>query len=817
MQQAAGLTINVLGPIFSQHKLVLPAPGPLLSADGAVSLIKSARATAAILPPSTLEDISKRPDLLKTLTGMNYILAAGGGLTKSAGDVIINETRLLNILGTTEFGAFSQIEVDQEDWAYMHFSPLTGVEFRPYSDDEYEMIVVRDEQLQRYQSCFELFPHLQELSSHDLFSKHPNKPDLWRYCGRSDDVIVFLNGEKTNPVSMEGLISNRPEVRSALVLGQGRSEAGLLVEPSQSSQLSIDERAALIEKLWPTIQEANKQCPAHARVMKSRILFTTPEKPMSRAGKGTVQRKATLASYSAEIDALYSDADNMRDREAFVKLDINNLEQSVLQIITSTSSIAELRAEDDLFSRGMDSLQVIQTVRLLKLGLEYTGVSADGLAPSTVYTHPTVAKLTAAVKLLTQESRITKKADEEARVERMRSMLEKYSPPPNTKEAWTGRRKNSPQVLMLTGTTGALGSYLLEALAAIEWISKIYCLNRSVNSEQQQAQASGSRGLTAKWNSQRVTFLTGDLSKKDLGLGHQLYAEITKKVDLIIHNAWRVDFNLSLESYEPVHVQGIRNLIDLSVKSAGQIGIFFVSSVGAVMNWPAHKEGPVPEEVISDFRVPEAMGYAESKHVSERLLDLANVKCSVPVSICRVGQIAGPVLGPKGMWNKWEWLPSLITSSQHLGIIPESLGNMQNIDWIPIDILSTIITELALRPVAETGPSSCTYHTINPCLTTWDTLLPYVQAEMSMEVKVVPMATWTKRLRASAATSAAKEDIEVNPALKLMDFYEGLLSTEKAPAILETGKTEKMSPTLRALGPVRGEWMIKWMRQWKES
>ena len=183
----------------------------------------------ALLPPSTLDEIGRRPDLLETIADLTYVMAAGGVVTRTAGDAITSMTKMLNILGTTEFGAFSQKEVDQEDWAYINFSPFAGIEFRHHSGDEYELVVVRDAKLQQYQTCFEIFPDLQELSSHDLFSKHPIKSDLWLYRGRSDDIIGFLNGEKTNPTSMEGLISSRPEVTSALVLGQGRFEAALLI------------------------------------------------------------------------------------------------------------------------------------------------------------------------------------------------------------------------------------------------------------------------------------------------------------------------------------------------------------------------------------------------------------------------------------------------------------------------------------------------------------------------------------------------------------------------------------------------------------
>ena len=812
------MTTNILAPIFCRHKLVLLAPGSLLNADSVLSLAKSACATAAILPPSIVDEISKQSDISQTLAQMNYILVGGGSITDAAGDIVSKHTKILNILGATELGTFSQIEVGREDWAYMHFSPLTGAVFRPYSDDEYELVIVRKAELQRYQSCFELFPDLQEFSSHDLFRKHPHQAGLWRYCGRSDDIIVFLNGEKTNPVSMEDLISSHPECRSALVLGQGRFEAGLLIEPINSVSLSKTEKAELIEKVWPTLQQANEQCPRHARVAKSRILFTTPEKPMSRAGKGTVQRRATIANYSAEIDALYTDADYTRHDHDLVQIDQKNVYGSIMEIISSTTSIVGLARDDDLFSRGMDSVQVIQTVRLLKLALEKVGMNADGIGPSTIYTNPTAANLTAAVELLLHDSGRIKERHEEARIEKMRSMLANYSPARLTEKAETEGPRKTPSVVMITGTTGALGSYVLDTLVANESISRIICLNRSIDSKQKQIQASVSRGLEAQWDSQRVTFLTGDLSKSDLGLDDEQYAELSETVDLIIHNAWRVDFNLSLDSYEQDHVKGVRNLIDLSVHSLGRATIFFVSSIGSVLNWPVYHPGPVPEAVINDFRVPGAMGYTESKHVSEQLLDAAGTKCHVPISICRVGQIAGPVLTTRGAWNKREWLPSLVQSSQYLGVLPDSLGNLSTIDWIPIDILSTILAELALRPIAEAvGSGSRVYHAVNPKLTTWDALLPSVLAKMGAEVRIVSLAAWVGRLRASAVSCTTEEAIQSNPALKLMDFYEAMLSTEKKGAALQTQSTCEASPTLKSLGPVKGEWMARWMDQWKDT
>lgn len=92
--------------------------------------------------------------------------------------------------------------------------------------------------------------------------------------------------------------------------------------------------------------------------------------------------------------------------------------------------------------------------------------------------------------------------------------------------------------------------------------------------------------------------------------------------------------------------------------------------------------------------------------------------------------------------------------------------------------------------------------------------LPDVQAELGPGLTIVPFAEWLKRLRASSASSTVAQDFSVNPALKLLDFYAGLLDSESIPPRLETERTELESPLLTEVGPVKGDWMKKWIRQW---
>ena len=196
-------------------------------------------------------------------------------------------------------------------WNYLQFHNCFGAEFRSHSENLYELVMTRDPTVVQFQPPFCLFPDPQEFPTRDIFSPHPMKPDLWAYEGKSDDLIVFLTGLKTNPLAFEHTVANHPEIRSVLMTGNKRLQPALIVEPVENSALSMIERAQLIERIWPLVQEANTGSPAHAKVLKTHIMIALPEKCLKRAGKGTVQRASTLEMYSEELDTLYTDADRL--------------------------------------------------------------------------------------------------------------------------------------------------------------------------------------------------------------------------------------------------------------------------------------------------------------------------------------------------------------------------------------------------------------------------------------------------------------------------------------------------------------------------
>ena len=125
---------------------------------------------------------------------------------------------------------------------------------------------------------------------------------------------------------------------------------------------------------------------------------------------------------------------------------------------------------------------------------------------------------------------------------------------------------------------------------------------------------------------------------------------------------------MNLDSFEP-HIAGVRDLIELSNLSTKRPPIVFTSSISTLDGWAdKYPNEKVPESAFYDFSVPAAMGYGESKYVAEQLLENAGKKSGVSAAICRVGQLAGPVL-KGGVWSKQEWLPSV----NHVSILPSQI------------------------------------------------------------------------------------------------------------------------------------------------
>ncbi len=409
-----------------------------------------------------------------------------------------------------------------------------------------------------------------------------------------------------------------------------------------------------------------------------------------------------------------------------------------------------------------------------------------------------------------------------------------------------------------------MGAYILHNLILSPSVTHITCLNRSPDAASRQVANHAARGLdesafVLRSKDPRISFLTVDVSQPSLGISSEEYLELTRMATHILHNAWPVSFNLAFSSFQP-SIQGVQHLIDFALQCTHQCNFIFVSSVSVVGRWAAlpGSTATVPEVPLEDWRTAK-MGYGQSKLVSERILVKASEACGLRATIIRVGQVSGPIeRGGKGSWNRWEWVPSLVRSSGYLGMVPETLGPMEDVDWIPVDTLGRVIRELVLEAtrMSEDGHRASTeetaaparrsqkipslskrsakptnisvnglltvYHTANPHSTSYtNTLLPiitrHLETSTSKELQRAPFVEWVTALEKSSA--AQSSDPEENPASKLLTFFKELQDKairfpDAKAAMLETRETCKVSESLRDCQGVNEESMQMWLEQW---
>jgi thioester reductase-like protein len=719
----------------------------------------------------------------------------------------------------TDRGRFAPFPIywqpNPELWRYFIYnSDLFGCQWIGSGEENtYEQVIVRKAKEPGYQGFFYTFPDANEYRTNDLYKPHPSLPNHWTFHGRADDIIVFSNGEKLNPVSIESILVDHPGVKGALVVGSNRFQPALLLETVEHPK-SAEEATQFIDSVWPLVVKANKETVAHGQIGRRFIALSSPDKPFLRAPKGTIQRAATVRIYKEEIDNIYNRADEITSSEA-PKLNLSSKEallQSIAALFEERLQAPKLEPDMDFFTAGIDSMQVINASRLLRAGLEGAGIRVDAsaLATRVIYGHPTSRRLAdylfSAANKQGQDA-TTGEAEQERNA--MEAILQKYTrdmppAPPNKPPP-----ADENQVIVITGTTGGLGSYMLELACSYPRVKTVICLNRSNDAEERQRKSAADRGLNIDFS--KTEFLNADMSRFDLGLGKEIYERLLRDVDRVIHNQWPVNFNIPVESFEP-HIRGVRNLADFSCKAAKRVPIVFISSVATVGAWT--KPEPVPEESLRDLDLSTG-GYGMSKLVSSLILEKASEISGVPTEIIRVGQIAGPS-SEKGVWNRQEWLPSIIASSLYLGVLPDSLGQMSSVDWTPIEGIASMVLEVAgVTCSVALEDINGYFHGINPLKTDWGTLANAVKEFYGDRIrKLVSLEEWVNALEKSQNDA---EDISKNPGVKLLDTYKAWVKAAKQGqhhVAMEISRTTTRSKAMREMQAVTPELMKNWCRQW---
>ena len=147
------------------------------------------------------------------------------------------------------------------------------------------MVFVRKPHLQLLQGVFKVFRDINEFATGDLYEMHPTKAHTWHHAGRCDDGFKLSNGETVRPAPMEDIMSEHKKIQESMVVGRGRFQPAVLIELREIPE-SENEMQALRDDIWSTIEKVNAQVPAFSRLLKQFVMFSSPDKPFVRVGKG---------------------------------------------------------------------------------------------------------------------------------------------------------------------------------------------------------------------------------------------------------------------------------------------------------------------------------------------------------------------------------------------------------------------------------------------------------------------------------------------------------------------------------------------------
>ncbi|QRV95000.1 AMP binding enzyme [Ceratobasidium sp. AG-Ba] len=840
-----GYTFQYVGPLFAGYVPVLFAPSSpptFPTAELTLQTLVRSGCMSLLTVPAFLETWARGEEAIKQLAKLKRVTFGGGSLARWVEDKLISHgVPVYSSYGSTEAGAVTAINPSNRspsDSSFIEFSDQTDPRFVEQHDAEGSCALI-------FVECDGHKPFLynceidgkRAYNTKDLVVPHPTNKGLWKFIGRLDDQIILLIGEKVNPGPMEDEIAKSPVVQNATIFGRERNQTGVLIEltpDAQSRILDAAGRAELVEEIWPYIEKANATSPTHARLDKWAIVFTHPDRPLPHTPKGTVPRSAAIKLYQVDIEAMYASIEKGEEVDTTGPSDWTE-ENATKWLKDYVGGLLgrELDAEGDLFQQGLDSLTATLLARTLKSALHRAPDSnvqrvGDKVNQQTVFAKPSIKQLVQHIATLSSDDGTSNPADiHKAALESIKAMIQKHTP---------NRPSKSPRVqhpsaerIVLTGTTGALGSHLLAQLLQNEKVERVWALNRrSGNADGMQRQRASfeDKNLDVKLlESSKLILAEADLTDRKLGLDDRVLEEIRASATAIVHNAWQINFNLSLQSFEP-SIMGAENLINLAFDSVHNPRFVFTSSISAAGVGSIGLS--LPEEYIQLENVATGLGYGESKFVTEKMLESAQ-SSGLETCVVRLGQLTGDKIS--GSWSPTDWVPSLVASSLSIGYLPDALGS---VSWTPLDDAANTVIDACLSREALLSP---VIHCAHPRPVPWSRMMRMFshifEERGNKRLGLMPLAEWNQKVvEAASAISLADEAFKRYPSTKIQTTVDGMTHSDEqvrgagAPmdgefeaggmARMSTTKAVGLSKALEKVEPLSEEHVRAWVVYWKE-
>lgn len=615
--------------------------------------------------PYVLKLLGESEEGIESLARIDLVMYGGSACPDDLGDMLVkNGVNLVANYGATETGRLSTSVRPAGDHAWNYLRLLPQVKKYVLMDEIapgiFECVALDG---LKSKNTINSDDPPRSFRTRDLFMRHPTNPDFWRFVSRLDDRLTLVNGEKVLPIPIEGRIRQEGLVKEAVVFGDGKSLPGVLIIKAGSASELPD--ADFLERIWPAVEDANSRAESFSRIPKELIVVLPADVSYAKTDKGTFIRAQVYLQFKDLIEAAYISFEGESDETGTVALPLPELEIYLLQKFRENLGI-ELSATDDFFALGIDSLQCMKMWSLMKKEIDLGGRQSQ-LGQNVLYETGNVEALALHIDGL--RAGTFKEAKDTPQI--MRDLISKHS----TFKRYDEEYRTTPktETVVLTGVTGGLGAHLLAQLVRDPTVSTVWALVRATSEHaalERSLQSLSSRGIFLSVEEiRKVIAVPSDLSKPDLGLNASRFLQLRSNLTLVIHSAWAVNFNISVESFEEQHIKAVPNFINLcqSTTHGSPARFYFCSSVSSTGGTP--RPGVVQETPVRDIAHVQGTGYAQSKYVAEQIVRNAMKDAGAQARVLRIGQLVGD--SKVGEWNTTEGIPLMIQTAVTLGALPQ--------------------------------------------------------------------------------------------------------------------------------------------------
>lgn len=799
-----------------------PAPSAILSAFQTLCTLGHP-ADCLHCAPSVIEDlytyISATTQDFTPLTSLKILQPGGAPLSSSLlAKLTALGANVKTTYGSTEIGPpFRTIPHTKENPNCYHVrnlypeSPL--VQMEPLGEGLFECVVYRGFELAAELWLADDAPN--PYRTNDLFIEDPPGSGTFVLQGRKDDILVHDNGEKTHAGALQmSLEESDPVIVKAVVFGSGKPCTAAVIEVTGETWTLGPGVAE--ERIWQAATKCNDTVARHSQIDRAMLLILGNGQSLPVTPKGNVRRKEAWKMYGDRIEMLYdrllgdvatrNDDGNEDAYDDLPDLDfIRAISADVCQ-----KQWACVEAETSFYDLGLDSQRAVKfRSRLIK--------RFEAFPLMFIFEHPTAERLHGFLtKPKTRDEALN---SDERRLIWIRNTIKNYervidqwktSRPPLAEPA-----KTDGETVYLTGASGALGNALLENLVQSSRVEKIYCGVRGQNPQERIQNSLRKRGYAKDiYSSSKICAVPYDMTQERLGLAPEAYELMLCEVTVVIHNAWKMDFNQRVEMFEADCLRGTMNL--LSFCCSGRKKTFsLMSSVAACMGQKAKghiiQEAPVKNDPLMALNT----GYAQSKFIVEKITQHYSSAFSTPVKLFRVGQLCGH--SQLGVWNSTEMWPIMIsTGLRHIHALP--MLPYTTVNWLPVDLCASSICSalFSAGPEQRTiAPAFTVHNLVNPFTITWLNFLSILAVAASANFETITMPAWVGLLEKAAEDG--REDI---PGLKLLGFFQEMADGVD-PGEAATGKNgegvEFATESVQGAEAVNVETVKSWLVRWREE